>query len=317
VAAQRREAEDKDRLAAERDRLTRELDSVRAAAQRLVDSLKRGDSAFVRDDLDGLEAQRQDLQTRLAEVDADLGFLAQHALDTRDVGQQLRDLDGVWGNLFPGEQRRIARLLVNAIVLYTDRIELVVPQDGVGRLLHHMSSQGDDDGSGDPACRTAIGSNGTLVIAVPMQFRRRGGRKEIILPEASRDEDERESDGLRVFLATLARAHRWMRLLEEGRYPTVKALATAVGLDRSYVAKLLNLALLAPDLVEAALDGQEPDGISTRQLREGVLASWAEQRRGVTVHPGQAARARRQQFCSGRSDGAGARSKPAATACVT
>jgi hypothetical protein len=37
----------------------------------------------------------------------------------------------------------------------------------------------------------------------------------------------------------------------------------------------------------------------------------------VTVHPGQAARARRQQFCSGRSDGAGARSKPAATACVT
>ena len=68
-----------------------------------------------------------------------------------------------------------------------------------------------------------------------------------------------------------------MRLLEEGKYPTVKALAAAIGLDRSYVAKLLNLTLLAPDLVEAALDGREPDGLSVRSLREGVPVAWEEQ----------------------------------------
>jgi site-specific DNA recombinase len=275
-AAQRREAADREDLAAEKARLSSELDGVRAAAQRLVDSLKRGDSAFVRADLDGLEAQQRDLQARLAEVDAELDYLVQHPLDTRAVGRQLCD-DSVWDNLFPGEQRRIVRLLVKEVMLHPDRVELLVPQDGLGRLLGDPPRVGTGEEPGAPACRVTPGRDGTIVISLPMTFRRRGGRKEIILPDAACDPDEPESGGLRVFLATLARAHRWMRLLEEGKYPTVKALAAAIGLDRSYVAKLLNLTLLAPDLVEAALDGREPDGLSVRSLREGVPVAWEEQ----------------------------------------
>jgi hypothetical protein len=257
--------------------LSPELDGVRAAAQRLLASLKQGDSAFVRADLDGLEAQQRDLQARLAEVDAELDYLVQHPLDTREVGRQLRDLDSVWDNLFPGEQRRIVGLLVNEVMLHPDRVELLVPQDGLGRLLADPPRDGAGEDPGAPVCRVTPGRDGPLVISLPMTFKRRGGRKEIILPDAACDPDEPESGGLRVFLATLARAHRWMRLLEEGKYPTVKALAAAIGLDRSYVAKLLNLTLLAPDLVEAALDGREPDGLSVRSLREGVPVAWEEQ----------------------------------------
>jgi hypothetical protein len=277
-AAQRREAADREDLAAEKARLSSELDGVRAAAQRLLDSLKQGDSAFVRTDLDGLEAQQRDMQVRLAEIDAELDYLVRHPLDTREVGRQLQDLDSVWDNLFPGEQRRIVRLLVNEVMLHPDRVELRVPQDGLGRLLADPPGDGTGEESGAPACSVTPGRDGTIVISLPMTFKRRGGRKEIILPAAARDPDEPESGGLRVFLATLARAHRWMRLLEEGKYPTVKALAAAIGLDRSYVAKLLNLTLLAPDLVEAALDGREPDGMSVRTLREGVAVEWERQR---------------------------------------
>ncbi len=54
-------------------------------------------------------------------------------------------------------------------------------------------------------------------------------------------------------------------------------LAWGVGLERSYVAKLLNLTLLAPRIVEAAVRGQEPDGLSAHRLREGVEAKWDAQ----------------------------------------
>jgi len=78
-----------------------------------------------------------------------------------------------------------------------------------------------------------------------MRFKKRGGRKEIVLPEGH-GRAPVYSPEQRKLLLTLARAHRWKELLESGTYPTVKALAAALGLDRSYVAKLLNLTLLAP-----------------------------------------------------------------------
>jgi hypothetical protein len=65
----------------------------------------------------------------------------------------------------------------------------------------------------------------------------------------------------------VARAYHWARLLEEGCYPTIHALAGALELDRSYVARVLNLALLAPDVVEAILIGGERSSLSIELMR--------------------------------------------------
>ena len=83
----------------------------------------------------------------------------------------------------------------------------------------------------------------------------------------------------------VARALRWSDLpvlsrvegLEQGRFPTVKALAAAVGLERSYVARLLNITLLAPDIIKAAVAGDEPPGLSVAKLRTRLPARWDEQ----------------------------------------
>jgi hypothetical protein len=45
-------------------------------------------------------------------------------------------------------------------------------------------------------------------------------------------------------------------MLEEGRYGSIRELATQEGVDRAYVGRLLNLTLLAPEVVEAVLDGE-------------------------------------------------------------
>ena len=77
---------------------------------------------------------------------------------------------------------------------------------------------------------------------------------------------------------TVARAHRWQELLESGRYASIRELALDAGVDNSYLARMLRLTLLAPDLIEAILDGTEPDGLSLEKLYR-VPTSWQEQRR--------------------------------------
>ena len=77
----------------------------------------------------------------------------------------------------------------------------------------------------------------------------------------------------------VARAHRWEELLEQGRFSSINELADAVGVDRGYVGRLLNLTLLAPDIVEMILDGREPSGLSLRQLNRIMPLDWDAQRR--------------------------------------
>ena len=114
-----------------------------------------------------------------------------------------------------------------------------------------------------------------VVVTVPLTLKRRGGRKEI---DSSADPRVAASTGAHLPLAlTLARAHRWRALLESGRYGTIRELSGAVGMDNSYVARLLRLTLLAPDITEAILEGAEPSGISLEKLFRLPL-DWGRQR---------------------------------------
>jgi len=77
----------------------------------------------------------------------------------------------------------------------------------------------------------------------------------------------------------LARAFRWQEMIETGQAESNSDLARKLKLDQSYIARTIRLTALAPDLVEAILEGQEPDGLSLRSLRRDLPLAWDEQRR--------------------------------------
>lgn len=115
----------------------------------------------------------------------------------------------------------------------------------------------------------------SVTVVVPMTIRRRGGRKQIIGPDGAtirRDGDPSAAKGNPGLVKALARGFRWRRMLEEGRYASIRELASKEGVDRAYVARLLQLTLLAPDLVEGILDGREPEGVTLSGLVEGRSA---------------------------------------------
>lgn len=122
----------------------------------------------------------------------------------------------------------------------------------------------------------------SVTVTVPMTIRRRGGRKQIIGPDGTPVRAGEDSTGATitrgnpVLVKALARAFRWRRMLEEGRYASVRALAKAEGVDRAYVGRVLNLTLLAPDIVEAILDGRQPE----RMTLLGLLESYSAERKG-------------------------------------
>lgn len=62
------------------------------------------------------------------------------------------------------------------------------------------------------------------------------------------------------------------------RFDSVSHLAREIGLDVSFAARLMRLTLLAPDIVEAILMGEEPSGLSLTKLTKVSSVIWTEQR---------------------------------------
>lgn len=118
---------------------------------------------------------------------------------------------------------------------------------------------------------------GLMVVHVSMKFHRHGGRKAIIAPTENCEAPLEPQEEL---VMALARAHRWQSKLDSGEFKSLRELAAAVNRDTSYVGRILGLTLLAPDIIEAILDGREPDGLSLKKLTcQSLPLLWEEQRK--------------------------------------
>jgi hypothetical protein len=72
----------------------------------------------------------------------------------------------------------------------------------------------------------------------------------------------------------LARAFRWRKTLDEGVYATLDDLARAKGVHATYVGRLLRLTLLAPEIIEAILDGRQPATLQLDGLLDWFPLEW-------------------------------------------
>jgi hypothetical protein len=114
-----------------------------------------------------------------------------------------------------------------------------------------------------------------ITIHIPMTFRKRGGRKLVVTPDGAPWAPRPRVDNAMV--KALARAFRWQRMLDEGVCGTIGELARREKVTKSFMSRVLRLTMLAPDLVEAILDGQQPEDTRLEGLLDGFPAGWAEQ----------------------------------------
>jgi hypothetical protein len=114
-----------------------------------------------------------------------------------------------------------------------------------------------------------------LSVHVPFRLQKRGGRKAIVSPDGTPLSAQPPVDN--TLIKALARAHRWKRLLEEGHHANIGDLARAEKISPSFVSRVLRLTLLAPDIVEAIMDGRQGPEITMKRLLEPFPVEWEQQ----------------------------------------
>jgi hypothetical protein len=116
-----------------------------------------------------------------------------------------------------------------------------------------------------------------LTIRIPTRLQRRGGRKLIMMPEGVVvPAPKPPRDG--TVIKALVRAHRWRRTIESGQARSITDLAEQEGVTDACVCRLFPLTCLAPDIVEAILDGRQAKGLRLAELLGNGPVAWEEQR---------------------------------------
>ena len=118
----------------------------------------------------------------------------------------------------------------------------------------------------------------TLTVCTPKTFTPRGGRKLVVSLDGVPAQVQPRSRIDDTLVKALARAFRWRRLFETGAHGTVDEIARAEGINPSYVSRILRLTLLAPDIVDAILDGRQPPALTLARLMKPFPAAWEDQR---------------------------------------
>src|SRR6202158_3969433 len=120
-------------------------------------------------------------------------------------------------------------------------------------------------------------SDSPIELTAPVAFRRRGVEMRLVLPRVALQNEHSRCDP--PLIKAIARGRAWFEELAAGRARSLRELAERDGITRRYVRRLVDLAFLSPELVEAILQGRQPVHLTATRLTELDLPlDWTEQR---------------------------------------
>jgi site-specific DNA recombinase len=152
--------------------------------------------------------------------------------------------------------------------LVRDTVQRVVVQSGELQIIRKppatsATATPDDDG------------DAPKVHVAPLPAPRPRARKEIIVP-GRRDSSPRRLN--HALILAIARAKLWMRDLRGGKYADTMEIARRFRLSDAHVRRTLRFGYLAPDIVEAIIEGRQPRSLTVKRLLQGIPCVWADQR---------------------------------------
>ena len=113
-------------------------------------------------------------------------------------------------------------------------------------------------------------------LLVEARLERSGSAVRLVLtPDAADERPARRNESL---IKAVARPHTWYERLVRGEADSLRAIAKELRVNERYVSRIFRCAFLAPDIVEAILEGRQPPQLTVEKLRFGAPLLWAEQR---------------------------------------
>jgi DNA invertase Pin-like site-specific DNA recombinase len=164
----------------------------------------------------------------------------------------------------PNGERALIRNAIRKVVVARRSITLTIAAPAAIGLAQDGSEIGLDASRDE-----------TITLTVPFEFVEKGGVTRIVANEDSSVLFRGPDVSL---VKAIARAHVWKKQLLAGEASSLTELASRARVTRPYVGRILKLAFLAPDIVEAILQGRQPPALTVERLRDPIPLDWREQR---------------------------------------
>ena len=191
-----------------------------------------------------------------------------------------KKLAGKFSTLASDDLRDLLSSFLRRIVIGEDQIQLMISRQDLCQMLKN---------GGKPIAgnliegRKPVDASDMIRLNIESKLKRYGGVVHIFVPpNATATPVSKTKSSL---LKALARAHGWCQSVLEHKALDQRSLARHAGFTERYVGKVFPCAFLAPDIVDAILQGRQPDDLTFARLTREIPLSWAEQRRQFGFPP--------------------------------
>ncbi len=170
------------------------------------------------------------------------------------------------------EQRRSIMSWVERIEVQRDRVNIELRLNTLKKALL------DDVVESNATMRRANGK-ATTTIELPVAFKRRGVETKIVLTEVSQTRNGPDTN----LIEAITLGHKWFAEVKGGDMGSISEIARRYKFNQGDASRVMRLGLLAPDIVEAILDGRQPVELTAASLKRiGELPnSWRAQRKAL------------------------------------
>jgi hypothetical protein len=171
-----------------------------------------------------------------------------------------------WPESSVARKRVVLTALIERIEVSVDQIDISLRPQRLGAILDVA-----------PTPSQGVNDDETEILSVPVRLRRAGREIRMVIdgadPFAAAKPDAR-------LIRLLLRARRFNTTLAHGEGIPFAVLAQREGVSRSYFTRLVRLSYLAPDIIQAILDGRQPRDLTAERLLEHsrLPLAWHDQR---------------------------------------
>jgi site-specific DNA recombinase len=159
------------------------------------------------------------------------------------------------------------------VIIQESKIEIMLSRKELRRLLDNGGKILRDNLLGR---RTPIDPNDLISLTIEARRKRCGGEVHLVVPPQYSVSPGTPKPPL---IKAVARAHGWYEKVIQGDALDIRSLAGQAGLTERYVGKVFACAFLAPDIIEAVLEGRQPRDLTFAKLSQYIPLSWSEQRK--------------------------------------
>jgi site-specific DNA recombinase len=184
-----------------------------------------------------------------------------------------------WAAATVAQVRALVPAIVKRVIVRDNLVELQLGRSAVREAvtgLREAGSMANDSGSREDLI---------ILEAQAAVTRCRGEVRLVLAPDAAQG----SARALPSLIKAVARAHNWVDRIARGEVPHQRAIAAQTGLHRRYVGRIMQMAFLAPDIMEAILEGKQSPHMTLESLMADMPADWVGQREQLLTSYGSTA----------------------------